>query len=252
MLTYSRKLKLIWLLSAIISIYWLSTTTLPWYSILGLFYISVFISRIGSEAAFHRYFTHRAFKTNKVMHYVLLWWGTLLGVGSCISWSCMHRAHHATSDTDDDPHSPHKLGYLRTFFLSPDVSKLTFKNVSDLVRDPAQNFCHRNYFKIVLTWIAFLGILSYWSMLPLVTLFAMPVCILWIMTGITNCLAHSVGYRNFETSDKSTNHHLTRWLLLNVGLHNNHHYKPTLIDYNIKQRWYEFDLESYFIKLIKT
>lgn len=252
MLSYSGKLKLIWLFSALISLYWLFTTNLLWYEILGLFYISVFISRIGSEVSYHRYFTHRAFKTNKIIHQILLWWGSLLGVGSCISWACMHRSHHATSDTEDDPHSPHNIGILKTFFLSPNTQKLTFKNVSDLVRDPTQNFIHRNYFKIILGWISLLIILSYWSILPLVVLYAMPVTLLWIMSGITNVFGHMYGYRNFETKDHSTNHHLTRWLLLNVGLHNNHHYKPTAIDYNMKKKWYEFDLESYIIKWIKT
>jgi len=235
-----------------ISVYWLMTTTMPWWLILLVFYASVFIARVGGEISYHRYFTHRAFKTSKIMHNVLLWWGSLLGVGSCISWSCMHRAHHATADTDDDPHSPHKIGILKTFLLSPDTSKLTFKNVGDLLKDPMQKFIHKNYFKIIFAWIVLLGVITQWSMLPLVLFFALPVSFLWIMSGITNCFGHMLGYRNFETKDHSTNHHLTRWLLLNVGLHNNHHYKPTAIDHNLNKKWYEFDLESYFIKIIKS
>ena len=252
MLSYSVKLKLIWLFAMLISSYWVVTTDLLWWQILIAFYVSVFISRIGSEISYHRYFTHRAFKTSKIIHNILLWWGSLLGVGSCISWSCMHRAHHATSDTDDDPHSPHKIGMLKTFFLSPDTSQLSFRNVNDLIRDPLQNFIHKNYFKIVMTWIWILIALSYWSVLPLVILFALPVSILWIMSGITNCFGHMYGYRNFETNDHSTNHHLTRWLLLNVGLHNNHHYKPTASNTNLKNKWYEFDIEGYIIKMIQT
>ena len=252
MFTYSIKLKLIWIFALISSFVWILENNFLWWQVLCIFYLSVFVSRVGGEISYHRYFTHKSFKTNNFFHTVLLWWGSLLGVGSCISWSCMHRAHHYTADTELDPHSPKNIGLFKTFFLTPDTSNLSFNNVKDLIKDKQQSFIHKNYFKIIIFWVAFLLSLSYYSIIPFVVLFALPVSILWFMSGVTNCFGHLYGYRNFDTKDNSTNHHISRWLMLNTGLHNNHHYKPASVNLNLNNKWYEFDIENYLIKLIRT
>ena len=62
---------------------------------------------IGICLGFHRLLTHRSFKTQKPVFYALAWLGGLAGEGSCLAWVSNHRKHHAHSDGEGDPHSPH-------------------------------------------------------------------------------------------------------------------------------------------------
>jgi stearoyl-CoA desaturase (delta-9 desaturase) len=250
------KLKFLWLFSFIVTSIWMYTTNLVWWQLLIIFYISVVYYRISTEVAYHRYFAHRSFKTSKLRERLLLTIGTLLGVGSCLSWVAMHRAHHEHSDTEKDPHSPLNEGVVRAFFTMRNKKrdykwKLELSKIKDLIRDPLQTFVHKNYFKIVLSWILILSLLSYVlnSFLPLVMLFCLPCTMLWIMSGVTNSLGHWIGYRNFSTNDNSRNQHTVRWLLLATGLHNNHHYKPSSACLNIRNKWWEFDFDYFLIKL---
>jgi fatty-acid desaturase len=255
------KLKLFFVFSFVMTVWWLITTDLSWLSILIIFYCVVVYYRFGTEIGYHRYFAHRSFKTTIFKERLLLLSGTLLGVGSCLSWVAMHRAHHEHSDTEKDPHSPLKDGVIRAFFTMRNKKrdsswKIELSKIKDLIRDRVQVFIHKNYFKIVLSWILLLMIISHLvnSILPLIVLFCLPCFTLWIMSGVTNSLGHYIGYRNYDTNDNSRNHNIVRWLMLSTGLHNNHHYKPNSVTLNLKNRWWEFDFDYFIIKyfLIKT
>lgn len=249
------KLKLFFVFSFITTLYWLFSTNMPWWSILIIFYCIVIYYRLGAEVGYHRYFAHRSFRITKFKERLLLWVGTLLGVGSCLSWVAMHRAHHEHSDTEKDPHSPLNEGVIRAFFTMRNKKrdsswKLELSKIKDLIRDPLQVFIHKNYFKIVLSWMSFLLLFSYivGSILPLIILFCLPCSTLWIISGITNSLGHYIGYRNYDTNDNSKNQIVVRWLMLASGLHNNHHYKPTAMSLNLKNRWWEWDFDFFIIK----
>src|SRR3954462_14590983 len=56
---------------------------------------------------FPRLFTHRAFKTGKAVRATLAILGSAAIEGPVISWGADHRKHHAFSDKEGDPHSPH-------------------------------------------------------------------------------------------------------------------------------------------------
>ena len=101
---YITKLRIIYLFSVLAIGYWIYSESPTWWQIILVFYGGLLFARIGSETGFHRYFAHRSFTTTKFKEKLLLWWGTLLGVGSCISWATMHRIHHAHADTEEDPH----------------------------------------------------------------------------------------------------------------------------------------------------
>ena len=61
---------------------------------------------LGISIGYHRYFTHRSFKTHQVLEYVMLMLGMICGGRSVLTWAAVHRMHHANSDTEEDPHSP--------------------------------------------------------------------------------------------------------------------------------------------------
>src|SRR5688572_17890027 len=72
-------------------------------AILGGMYV---ISGIGITIGFHRMLTHRSFDTHPIVRFLFLVFGSMAMEGPAITWASTHIKHHATSDTDDDPHSP--------------------------------------------------------------------------------------------------------------------------------------------------
>src|SRR5437763_3678851 len=65
------------------------------------------ISGLGVTVGFHRLLTHRSFETRRPLKYVLAVLGSLSVQGPVITWVADHRKHHAHTDDEGDPHSPH-------------------------------------------------------------------------------------------------------------------------------------------------
>jgi len=247
---YVTKLRLLYLFSLMMVGLWIYTESPSLIEFIIVFYLGLLFARIGSETGFHRYFSHKSFQTTPFKEKLLLWWGTILGVGSCITWATMHRVHHAHADTENDPHSPHISGLIKPFLGIPEDLPYDHKITKDLIKDKTQKFTHNNYFKIQLIVIGTLSLISYFlgSMLPLIIFYCMASVSLWILYGITNTIEHMYGYRNFPTNDRSGNHHWIRFLWLGAGLHNNHHYNSRSPNFNINKKWWEFDAEYFIIK----
>ncbi|MEO9240158.1 MAG: acyl-CoA desaturase, partial [Jatrophihabitantaceae bacterium] len=72
-----------------------------------VFYV---VSALGVTVGLHRYFTHGAFKANRVLKIALAIAGSMAIEGPVIRWVSDHRRHHAFSDREGDPHSPWRFG----------------------------------------------------------------------------------------------------------------------------------------------
>jgi stearoyl-CoA desaturase (delta-9 desaturase) len=218
------------------------------WTLLGYF----LFNGLGIAVGAHRYFSHYTFTTNKFWHYVLGYLSCLGAQGSPIFWAALHRAkHHPHADTDEDPHSPingkwHSyMGW--TLYLDP--ASVPMRAAKDLIKDRYLLFLHKHYYKVV--WLSVLGffvINMTWAYH-----FAILAMILSIhQENIINTFCHqkTLGYRNFETSDNSTNITWMGLLFWGQGYHNNHHYKPW--DYNFAHKKSEFDICKYVVETIKT
>lgn len=64
----------------------------------------------GLTAGFHRMCTHRAFQARRATKIALAVAGSLGFEGGVLSWAANHRLHHAYTDVEGDPHSPHLSG----------------------------------------------------------------------------------------------------------------------------------------------
>lgn len=210
------------------------------------FIISLFVYFItgcfGMTMTYHRLLTHKSWTAPRWFVHV----GSLCGayglVGSPIAWVSIHREHHAFTETDLDPHSPHTKGFFNAQYLSMfNIPKLRY--VVDLVRDNFQIKLHQYYFLIHGIIFTTLLVLN-----PMLLLFAylVPAAILWNAGSFINTLNHTVGYRNSETRDNSTNNFLTGYLMWGEGWHNNHHASPK--NWNFQVRPWEFDIGGFFIK----
>ena len=65
------------------------------------------LTAVGVTVGFHRMLTHRAFQTYPWIERTFAVLGSLSVQGSVLDWVADHRKHHAHTDIEGDPHSPH-------------------------------------------------------------------------------------------------------------------------------------------------
>ncbi|NBO28119.1 MAG: hypothetical protein EBV10_02600 [Synechococcaceae bacterium WB6_1A_059] len=239
---------------------WLSIPFSMWYCIhiddWTLFFYAYFLAQfnkvIGNNIAFHRYFTHRSFKTTKFKHNLLAFWTILLASKSPIVYAMNHRHHHKFADTDKDTHSPvtsfwHTITGAWEFrgYKWFNDKGVEFK-VRDLMRDPTLKFIERHYFKI---WygIIIISLAIDWRIL--VFAFLLPAGHYHLAANLAvvglDHLKILGSYRTYNTPDNSYNHHFIAWGSLGEGYHNNHHHDPNR--YNQAFNKGEFDICAWIV-----
>jgi stearoyl-CoA desaturase (delta-9 desaturase) len=220
--------------------------------IFALFYIP---TGLGITVGYHRLFTHRAFKTRPAVRAAFAIMGSAALEGPVIEWVANHRKHHAFSDQEGDPHSPHvghgsgwrgalsglahaHLGWLfRSDFASQE------RYAPDLMRDPVVSFVDRTF----LLWVAIglalpfgLGVALTGSIAGGLTGLlwggAVRIFLLHHVTFSINSLCHFFGRRDFTTGDESRNLMWLAPLSFGEAWHNNHHAFPTSAAHGLR-RW---------------
>src|ERR1044071_6082725 len=76
-------------------------------AVLAIMYV---LTGYGVTLGFHRLLTHRSFQTYKGVEYLLAGLGSMAVQGPGMTWVADHRKHHAHTDREGDPHSPHGHG----------------------------------------------------------------------------------------------------------------------------------------------
>jgi len=212
--------------------------------VFGLVYV---LTGLGVTIGFHRYLTHRSFETSRGMRALLAALGSAAVEGPVISWVADHRKHHAFSDEEGDPHSPHvghgsglagtlrglyhaHLGWL---FIHTQRGKRE-RYAPDLLKDPLIRFIDRTF----ALWVAvglllpfLLGLTIGGSLTTGLTGLlwggAVRIFVVHHLTYSINSLCHVFGRRSFRTGDQSRN---LAWLApftFGEAWHNNHHAFPT-------------------------
>src|ERR1700761_6269007 len=122
--------------------------------------IALYLVRMFAITGFyHRYFSHRSFKTSRVGQFIFGLLGASAVQRGPIWWAAHHRHHHVHSDKVDDVHSPVQHGFLRShmgWFLSRRHFVADFSRVKDLLKYPELRFLDR--FDIVVPTLLGLGI----------------------------------------------------------------------------------------------
>ena len=236
---------------------------LHWYDLVA--FLAVYIpTGLGITVGFHRLFTHRSFKTGPVVRGTLAAMGSMAIEGPIVSWVADHRKHHAFSDEEGDPHSPHvDHGGLRGLFHAHvgwlfihDQRALKTRYAPDLLADPVVSFVNRTF----VLWV-FVGFAVPFTIGFVLggTLVAALTSLLWgglirmlclhHVTYSINSLCHVFGRRDFETGDESRN---LAWLAIpsfGESWHNNHHAFPTSSVHGLK--WWQIDLSSMVIRMLE-
>ena len=93
---------------------------------------------------------------------VMLYCGVLCGGQSALSWSGVHRMHHAYADTKKDPHSPKYNKWWQILFSTWRVNNIPRKFVKDLFKNPRVMFFHKyRYYILVISYVLFYPFMLY-------------------------------------------------------------------------------------------
>ncbi len=212
---------------------------------LGLYVIRMW----GVTAGYHRYFSHRAYKTNRVFQFILALVGTTAVQKGVLWWAAHHRHHHRESDTEKDIHSPIQKGFWwshMNWILCDKYGETRYEAIKDFARFPELRFLNRFYLLPPIALAVALYFIGGFSML--VWGFFVSTTLLWHGTFTINSLSHIFGERRYKTTDTSKNNFLLALLTLGEGWHNNHHYHQNTA--NQGWFWWEVDLSYYSLKVL--
>lgn len=202
---------------------------------------------------YHRYFSHRAFKTSRAWQFVFAVAGASAVQRGPLWWAAHHRRHHRCADGPEDPHSPKEHGLLWShvgWITSKKHFATDLDAVPDLARFPELRFLDR--FDTLVPFALAIALYALGAVLErfapslgtsgfqlVVWGFVVSTVVLFHATCTINSIAHRFGRRPFATGDESRNNALLAVITLGEGWHNNHHAYPHSAAQGF--RWFEFD-----------
>jgi len=231
------------ILSSIIFLYTLISIDVKWYWWVSSIFVYFLTGALGITITYHRYLAHKSFQMPRSLEYLFSFFGAMGGTGSSIGWMAVHKAHHKHSDTDKDPHNPHKIGLK--LLLSSYQYTFNFWDAKTLLNSKFHLILHRYYYLIMTIWAMFLYTIN---INCLIFLFFIPICFQIWASNISNYANHMFGYQNYTTTDHSKNTWWVSAITWGEGWHNNHHAEPW--SYTFQRRWWEIDVSGYVIYLI--
>jgi stearoyl-CoA desaturase (delta-9 desaturase) len=227
------------------------------------------LTGFGVTIGFHRMLTHRSFQTSKPVEYLFAVFGSMAVQGPVIHWVADHRKHHAHTDEEGDPHSPHVgagsgiAGAIRGllhahvgWLLTEQGRAERRKYAPDLMEDGGMRWINRHFISILLAGLALPALLGF---ALTGTLAGAATGLLWggfvrifllhHVTWSINSVCHFFGTRRFDVDDHSTN---VFWLALpsfGEAWHHNHHTFPRSAVHGLRR--FEPDPSAWVIALME-
>ncbi|MEZ6055561.1 MAG: fatty acid desaturase [Planctomycetaceae bacterium] len=221
-----------------------------------------FTCSIGICMCYHRTLSHRSLILHGPAKLIGMIAGGVAGEGPPLTWTAVHRVHHARSDRAGDPHSPlegpwwsHLLWLMlkRTDRMTMLIEK---HYVPDLAKDKMVQF----FEKTAVLWLIGPSVAAFAAgyflmggltggLSMLLWAGCMRMVVAYHSTWFVNSATHLWGYRNYETADESRNLWWVAVLSYGEGWHNNHHAYPRVA--RAGHRWWEIDPTWYAIKFLR-
>ncbi len=197
-------------------------------------------------AGYHRYFSHRSYKTSRVGQFLLAVLAQSTAQKSVLWWASKHRHHHRHADTEHDVHSPVLTSFAYShvgWIFSKGHDRFDDSSIQDLTRYPELRWLHRFELAPALALALICFAIDGWSGL-FVGFFWSTVAV-YHVTFCINSLAHVHGDKDYVTGDESRNNWWLAFLTMGEGWHNNHH----AYQYSVRQgfRWWQWDPTYYLI-----
>ncbi len=213
-------------------------------------------------AGFHRYFSHKTFKTSRAVQWILAVLGTTAAQRDPLWWASHHRVHHETADTEADTHSPRHYGFWWAhmgWVMKRELMETRFEKIRDFARYPELMWLNRHPYTppvILAGLLLALGaglnrlqpgwgvsgpqFLFYGFFLSTVLVYHVTFCI--------NSVSHIIGRQPYETGDDSRNNWVLGLLAMGEGWHNNHHRYAVCTRQGF--RWWELDLTYMILRAL--
>lgn len=227
-----------------------------WWQILLFTLVMTHITIAGVTIYLHRCQAHRALDLHPVASHFFrawLWMTTGMLTGQ---WAAIHRKHHAKCETEEDPHSPQTRGIWKVLLEGAELYRSEAKNEETMRKfshGTPNDWLERNlYTRYPILGISVMMVIDV-ALFGIVGLSVWAVQMIWIpfwAAGVVNGLAHFWGYRNFNSSDASTNIFPIGILIGGEELHNNHHTFATSA--KLSSKWYEFDIGWMYIRIMSA
>jgi stearoyl-CoA desaturase (delta-9 desaturase) len=247
---------------AAIALLWNSYVGPADLAIFGFMYL---VTAFGITIGFHRMLTHRAFDAPKPVRYTLATLGSMAVQGPVIDWVADHRKHHAFTDEEGDPHSPHGHGgglkgalhglyhaHMGWLLVTQGTAEKR-RYAKDLLKDRGLRKINRNFPWLVLAGLlipAGLGYALTGTALGALTGFLwgglVRVFLVHHVTWSINSVCHFFGRRRFDIEDQSTNVFWLALPTLGESWHHNHHAFPRSARHGL--RWWEIDVSGLVIR----
>ncbi len=233
--------------------------------ILAFFAAHWYISLFCQTFFLHRYSAHKMFTMSprsEKFFYILSYISQGSSFLSARAYAILHRMHHAYSDTEKDPHSPHHTENLFTMMWK---TKSIYNGFARFEKEPEPQF-DRGYpywepiEKLGDSWISRIAWGTFYSLVYIAAFvwldmhwaffFLLPIHYLMgpVHGAIINWSGHKYGYANFDNHDKSKNSLVFDLLMMGELFQNNHHKLPNRL--NFAAKWFEFDPTYIIIKLL--
>src|ERR1700692_338190 len=128
--------------AACLAVIWVGFSWVALLVTLALYVVRMF----AITGFYHRYFSHRSFKTSRVGQFVFGLLGASAVQRGPIWWAAHHRHHHVYSDKPEDVHSPVQHGFFWShmgWFMSHKHFAADLSRVKDLLKYPELRFLDR-------------------------------------------------------------------------------------------------------------
>jgi stearoyl-CoA desaturase (Delta-9 desaturase) len=200
-------------------------------------------------AGYHRYFSHRSYKTSRWFQFIIAWMAMSSTQKGILWWAAHHRHHHRYSDEEEDVHSPTLFGFWWShvgWILSDRYNETRFDYIGDYAKYPELRWLNKYHllpptvFGVAMWLIGGWG-LFFWA-------FCLSTVLLWHGTFTINSLSHLFGKRRFATTDTSKNSWMLALVTLGEGWHNNHHHYMAAARQGFY--WWELDVTYYTLKVL--
>jgi stearoyl-CoA desaturase (delta-9 desaturase) len=191
---------------------------------IALLAATFWLRMFGITAGYHRYFSHKTFKTGRVFQFLLALLGTTATQKGPLWWASLHRIHHRESDGPGDVHSPNRGFYYshQGWIFDKKWQATRLDGIPDFAKYPELQWLNRWHFVppiglAVLCWLIGGWPGLFWG-------FFLSTTLLWHSTYTINSLSHVFGKVRFQTGDRSKNNWMLALLTFGEGWHNNHHH----------------------------
>lgn len=255
---WDRTLPFLFLHLGCLAVFWVGISPVAVAAAVFLYLLRMF----AITGFFHRYFSHKTFKTSRVVQFLFAAWGNCAMQRGALWWAATHRHHHQHADHKEDIHSPVVSGFFWShigWLTSTRNFPTAYDRIPDLSRYPELVFLNRfdqlipvvyGLIMLLIGWLleTFAPSLGVTTAQFFVWTFFISTTVLLHGTLFINSLAHVWGSRRYKTDDDSRNSLLLAIITLGEGWHNNHHRYP----HSVRQgfRWYEFDPTYLGLKML--